>query len=96
MIDLDTDKVILAKPVRRKRFILGKSVALERVDVAVMDDGSVRVITERRADYWDGRAPLFVCFKARKTADGDNFDQTVQRIREFEAQYTTAELPELV
>ncbi|WP_328377070.1 hypothetical protein OHB13_12010 [Streptomyces sp. NBC_00440] len=95
MLDLDTNKLILSKPVRRKTFVLGKSVALLSTTVAVMDDGAIRVMTERRPEYWDGLAPLSVCFKVRPSSDGDNFAQTVQRVREFEACFITAELPEL-
>jgi hypothetical protein len=96
VIDLNTDKVILNKVIRRKRFILGKSVALAHTDVAVMDDGAVRFITLRRADFFLEGAPLLISFVARRSAEGDNFPQAIQRCREMESQFITAELPELV
>ncbi|MGJ3559668.1 hypothetical protein ACR6C2_16995 [Streptomyces sp. INA 01156] len=98
MIDLNTDKVILSKPVRRKTFILGKSVALTRKTVAVMDDGTIRVITDRRPEFWDYKptAPLVVSFGVRRASDDENFRQTINRVREMERDYITAELPETV
>ncbi|MFF8629714.1 hypothetical protein [Streptomyces werraensis] len=96
MYDLNRDVVVLSKPVRRTRFVLGKSVALEYTDVAVMDDGTVRYITKRRPDYFLPGAPLVVSFVARTTFTGDNYAQAVQRCREMESQFITAELPELV
>ncbi|WP_327719895.1 hypothetical protein OG381_34475 [Streptomyces sp. NBC_00490] len=92
MKDLNTDKVILAKVVRRHTFVLGASVALERMHVAVMDDGTTRVITERRPEHFLPDAPRVVTFVSRRVADEEDFRQCVQRIREMEAAYTTQEV----
>jgi hypothetical protein len=92
MLDTETDKVILAKPVRSKTFILGKSVALERTTAALMDDGSLRVITHRRADYFRGR-PLTLTWQPTQWAGREGFRELVKWLRHMEADYTTAELP---
>lgn len=87
--------VILAKPVRRKVFLLGKSAALARKDVVVTDDGVIRVVAYRRAEFWDysPKTPLVVSFSLSQDAD---FGQIVERIRDFEALFITRELPEQV
>lgn len=92
MKDLNTDKVILSKVVRRHTFTLGKSIALAHVHVAAMDDGTVRVITERRPEHFLPDAPRVVTFVSRHAADDLNFQQCVQRIREMEGPYTTREV----
>jgi hypothetical protein len=94
VFDLNTDKLVLAKVVRRKTFITGKSWHLVRQEVAVMDDGTVRVIGTRRPEHFLPGAPVVVSFVSRRTCEGDNFPQTVQRIREAESAYITEELPE--
>ena len=94
MIDLNTDKVILAKPIRRKTFILGKSTALLCKHIAAMDDGTVRVVTERCPEHFAGVSPLFVCIVWRRSNDADSFEEACQSVREFEARFITEELPE--
>lgn len=91
MIDLETSKVILSKPVRRKTFVLGRSTVLLTKEVAVMDDGAVRIVSVREPNYWFGR-PQYVCSKL--SASSWDFEKTVQKVREFEADYITTELPE--
>ncbi|MFD4608252.1 hypothetical protein ACFWOT_09060 [Streptomyces sp. NPDC058440] len=93
MLDTWTNKVILAKPVRRKTFILGKSVALESTTAAVMDDGTLRVITQRRADYFEGK-PLTTSWKPGQWKGRESFPELVEWLRHMEADYTTAELSE--
>jgi hypothetical protein len=93
VIDLNTNKVVLAKVLHHKRFVLGKSVALAHTDVAVMDDDTVRFITQRRAGFFLEGSPLLVSFVARRTTVGDNFHQAIQRCREMESQFITEELP---
>jgi hypothetical protein len=93
VIDLDTHKVILSKPVRHKAFVLGKSVALECTTAAVMDDGTLRVITERKADYWENR-PLMISFVPGQWKGREGFPELVKWLRYMEADYITAELPE--
>ncbi|WP_030386541.1 hypothetical protein [Streptomyces sp. NRRL S-241] len=95
MQDLNTDKVILRKVVRRKRFVLGGSVALAATSVAQMDDGSVRVITERRPGHFLPKSPCIVTYVSRINQGGDQFQEAAERIREFERQYITEELPEI-
>lgn len=92
MKDLNTDKVILAKVVRRHTFVLGKSVALACVSVAVMDDGATRVITERRPEHFLPTAPRVVSFVSRRTVGDFDFRQCVQRTREWERQFITREI----
>ncbi|MFE5009796.1 hypothetical protein ACFRJ3_35020 [Streptomyces sp. NPDC056696] len=94
MFDLNRDKVIVAKPVRRKAFVLGKSVALVRKEVVITDDGVIRVVAYRRPEFWDynPKTPLVVGFAI--TNRGADFGQVVQRVREMESQFITAELPE--
>ncbi|MFI5865827.1 hypothetical protein [Streptomyces sp. NPDC051546] len=90
MIDSTTNKVVLNKAIRRVRFILGKSVALAAHDVALMDDGSVRIVAERRTGY-ASRIPV-VTSKFNRA----DFRQIVERSRRFEADYVTEELPMMV
>ncbi|MCY0941926.1 hypothetical protein [Streptomyces antarcticus] len=94
MQDLNTDKVILNKVVRHKRFILGKSVALASSSVALMDDGSVRIITERRPEHFLPSAPRVVTHKPFASHGQDVFNATVLRLRVWEGAYITGELPE--
>jgi hypothetical protein len=93
VIDNETDKVILAKPVRSKTFILGKSIALESTTAAVMDDGSLRVITHRRADYFRGRR-LTVSWQPARWKGREDFRELVEWLRYMETDFITAELPE--
>lgn len=93
MIDTETFKVILSKPVRHKTFILGKSVALERTTAAVMDDGTLRVITERKAAYWENR-PLMVSWVPSQWKGREGFRELAKWLQYMEADYITAELPE--
>ncbi|MFD7552959.1 hypothetical protein ACFV9E_00215 [Streptomyces sp. NPDC059835] len=92
MQDLSTYKVILNKVVRRKGFILGKSIALARVDVALMDDGSMRVIFDRRSDYFREGVPLRVSSILRGESE---MPRAIKWMRAKEADYITAELPEV-
>ncbi|MFG3176551.1 hypothetical protein ACGFZC_16005 [[Kitasatospora] papulosa] len=92
MIDENRGGVVLAKPVRRKTFVLGKSAALTRKDVVVTDDGVIRVVSYRRADFWEynPKTPLVVTFAV--TNEGADFWQVVERIREYETPFITSEL----
>ncbi|MFD8886406.1 hypothetical protein ACFV0H_28380 [Streptomyces erythrochromogenes] len=92
MQDSSTYKVILNKVVRRKGFILGKSIALNRVDVALMDDGTLRVIFDRRSDYFREGVPLNTCSILRGESE---MSRAVKWMRTMEADYITAELPEV-
>lgn len=94
MIDLSTDRVILSKPVRCKTFILGKSVALLRTTAAVMDDGTLRVIAERKPDRYPS-GPLTVSWKPAFWITKESFPELVEWLRNMEADYITAELPEV-
>ncbi|MFJ3634615.1 hypothetical protein [Streptomyces sp. NPDC090112] len=92
MQDLSTYKVILRKVVRRKGFVLGKSIALNRVDVALMDDGSIRVIFDRRADYFRKGVPLNTSSLLRGESE---MGRAIKWMRTQEADYITEELPEV-
>ncbi|MFD7257192.1 hypothetical protein [Streptomyces sp. NPDC059874] len=91
MKDTTTGKVILTKAVQRVRFNLGKSIALVAKDVALMDDGTVRVTSVRTPEY-SHQGVRVVTIKL----DRADYRQAVQRIREFEALYITEELPLMV
>lgn len=90
MIDSTTNKVVLNKAIRRVRFILGKSTVLASHDVALMDDGSVRIIAERR------EAHAFRIPVVTSKFDRADFRHIVERSRKFEADYATEELPMMV
>ncbi|MCZ4097297.1 MULTISPECIES: hypothetical protein [unclassified Streptomyces] len=82
MIDWDTGVVILAKVIRRKEFVLGKSTVLVSRAVVLLDTGEVRTSSVRR----DGRH-VSTPFKW-------SFENTVASLREFEREFITEELSE--
>ncbi|MCY0955828.1 hypothetical protein [Streptomyces sp. H27-H5] len=90
MKDSSTDKVILNKAIKRVRFILGNSIVLITKDVALMDDGMVRVTCVRTPAY--SRQAVVVTASLGR----HDFRATVQRVREAEAEYITEELPLMV
>jgi hypothetical protein len=94
MIDTETGQIVLSKPVRCKTFILGKSVAVERTTAAVMDDGTLRVIAERKPAYWQNR-PLTVSWVPSQWKGREGFRELVKWLRYMEGDYITAELPEI-
>ncbi|WP_138958986.1 hypothetical protein [Streptomyces sp. YIM 121038] len=93
MIDLDTNKVILHKVVRRKPFILGESKALARKDVVQMDDRSIRVICHRRPEHFDF-LPAGEHVVTLRLSTLQRFLDAVIFVRHREAPYITEELPE--
>lgn len=90
MKDSSTDKVITSRPIRRVRFVLGNSSVLVTKDVALMDDGSVRLISERTPAH-STQATVVTVSMGRS-----DFREVVRRVREFEADYITEELPPMV
>ncbi|MFE7313834.1 hypothetical protein ACFU7T_12105 [Streptomyces sp. NPDC057555] len=83
MRNWETGKVILAKVIRQKTFILGLSTVLEWRAIALFDTGEVAVLSKRRNGS---------CVVERLWAD--QFELPVERLRFFERRYTTEELPE--
>ncbi|MGW5773142.1 hypothetical protein ACWEVY_28820 [Streptomyces longwoodensis] len=94
MIDMGTEKVVLSKPVRRKTFVLGRSVALEATTAAVMEDGTLRIITKRRAAFFENR-PLHITWQPGQWRGSEGFGELVQWLRDMERDYITEELPEV-
>ncbi|MFC4501773.1 MULTISPECIES: hypothetical protein [Streptomyces] len=92
MIDLSTDRVVLLKAVRRKKFTLERDPALTTREVVQMTDGSVWSIAYRRPEYWyhNPRTPLAVAFRMR-----GGFDDGVAFVRHMDAANITGEMAEV-